>query len=340
MPKELFIRSEITDRQSAAETAKRWGMTKRRVLQLCREGKVYAAKMVDGEWTIPTTAVRPPDGRKYRKTSLPRHLSIVLRYADAAVRDVPAEMRGWSPDALDYFIRGSAFHLHTLETSSLNFGDICEILAGRAVAGKSIYEQMDVIYHKKAARFMVRAVEECRWLSVRFVEQLHGLLACGSPHHREPMRERDRVGECVRRVRTLRMHPIWLAADFLVRFLVLEPYDEHVERTAYMVANFILMSHGYPPVIIYRAVFKWWRNHLLYVHDANPNEPLIDEWEHLFDLEDDDELTPEDVKLELARTPIDPTIFGSVFAKAIKRSCRLGLMRAIPEGNDRWSHDP
>ena len=99
-----------------------------------------------------------------------------------------------------------------------------------------------------------------------------------------------------------------------------------------MVANFILMNHGYPPVIIYRAVFRWWRNYLLYVHDSNPNEPLIDEWEHLFDLEDDDELTPEDVKLELARTPIDPTIFVSVFAKAVKRSCRLGLMRAIPEG--------
>ena len=51
--------------------------------------------------------------------------------------------------------------------------------------------------------------------------------------------------------------------------------------SAYMVANFILMSHGYPPVIIYRAVFRWWRNHML----------------------------------------------------AVKRSCRLGLMRAIPEDN-------
>ena len=322
---------EITDRQSTAETAKRWGMTKRRVLQLCRAGKVYAAKMVDGEWTIPTAAVRPVDGRRYRNIEVPRHLATVLGYADAAVRDVPTEERGYSPEALDYFIRGSAFHLHTLETSPLNFGDVCENLAGRAVGGKSLYEQMGVIWHQRAIRFVVRAVDE-RWLlSVRFVEQLHGLLSCGNPRHHEPMQQRECVNGCVRRVRTLKMHPVWLAADFLVRFLVLEPYDENVERTAYMVANFILMSHGYPPVIIYRAVFRWWRDYLKLEFQNNPDSAIIDERDCLFDLEDEEDITPEDMKRSLARSPIDPTIFASVFVKAIKRSCRLGLMRAIPD---------
>ena len=59
-------------------------MTKRRVLQLCRAGKVYAAKMENGVWTSPTNAVRPPDGRKYRAKLIPKHIAMVLRYADGS----------------------------------------------------------------------------------------------------------------------------------------------------------------------------------------------------------------------------------------------------------------
>ena len=326
----ILKHEEITDRQTAAETAKRWGMTKRRVLQLCREGKVYAAKKVNGEWTIPTVAVRPTDRRRYRNAVIPKHLAMILSYADAAVRDVPPNQRGFSSDALNFFIRGSAFNLHTLETSPLNFSDVCEILEGRAVGGKELQEQIDVLYHQRAIRFIVQSVEDSRWLSMRLVEQLHSLLLCGKPNQFAKMRRRTRVKECVQRVRTRKEHPIWLATDFLVRFLLLDPYDEHVERTAYMVANFILMRHGYPPVLIYRAVFRWWHSNMrLFL--LNPNASLIDEWEDYFELENDKERTPErPIASILARTPLDPTIFVSLFAKAIRRSCRLGLMRAIP----------
>lgn len=319
----------------AAETAKRWGMSKRRVLQLCLSGKVYAAKMVKGKWTIPTNALRPPDGRPYRKMCIPKHLAIILRYADATRRDVPKEMRKRSKKALDYFIRGSAFHLHTLKTSRLTFGDVCEVLAGRAVGGKPLHEQMDVVYHQRAVMFMVQALRQGRRLSVLLVQQLHGLIACGDQFHREPMRERARVDECVRRVRTLWLHPIHLAADFLVRFLVLAPYDKQVECTAYMVANFILMSNGYPPVVIYRRVFKWWRVRYMNLPPGHSEREtkLVEEYSEVLDGTDwdGDELTPEDRTIKQAHTPVDPTIFVYIFAKAIHRSCNLGLMGAIPK---------
>jgi cytidine deaminase len=157
--------NEITDRQDAATTAKRWGMSKRRVLQLCNEGKVYAAKKIDGEWTIPTVALRPIDGRQHRGFVTPRHLKNILRYADAVVRDIPESERKWSRDAYEYFMRGSAFHLHTLETSHLNFGDVCQVLKGKAVAGKPLDEQMDVVYHHRATSFLCLALEGKRRFS-------------------------------------------------------------------------------------------------------------------------------------------------------------------------------
>ena len=342
-PMEQYFRQsrpEITDRQSAAQTAKRWGMTKRRVLQLCREKKVYAAKLVDGVWTIPTVAVRPPDGRQHRGAHIPKHLANHLRYADAAVRDAREAGLGNPDDALEYFVRGSASHLHTLKYSSFNFGEVCEILSGRAVEGKPKCNRKDVEYHQLAINFIMAALKERRWLSVRFVEQLHGLLLCGDPNYREPMKGRKCVKKCVERVRSLKKHPVWLAADFFVRFLALKPYSKQLERTAYMVVNFILMRNGYPPVIIYRGMIRWWRLRVLEQpdEDYSKNE---DAWctdeetlrgGYLKPYELDEYNMPDEADLlSFVHTKWDPTIIVSVLVKSIKRSCRLGLLPlAVP----------
>ena len=45
------------------ETAKRWGVTERRVTALCRNRRVISAKKEGKSWLIPDDAVLPPDGR-------------------------------------------------------------------------------------------------------------------------------------------------------------------------------------------------------------------------------------------------------------------------------------
>ena len=317
------VHNKITDRQDAAATAKRWGMTKRRVLQLCRAGKVYAAKMENGAWTIPVNAVRPPDGRKYRAKTIPKHVAMVIRYADAALRDVPKERWMALEDPKEYFIRGSAFHLHTLETSPLTFGDVCSVLQGNAVGGKPIGEQIAVWHHKETVDFMLDAVWLRQRLSLKFVEEVHGLLAHGSRFCREPMKRREYVALAIHRVNGMKAHPIYLAADFLTRFALLAPYRSENERTAYMLANYILIVNSYPPFMLYRRVFKWWRENC---GDLN----LFSEYE-AFD-EDaghgesyGDLMRDVNATWQLVGTPLDPTLFVSVIAKAVHCSCRRGL---------------
>ncbi len=53
-----------TDFFSAAETAKRWGISKRRVQILCSQGRVNGAMKVGLVWIIPATAEKPHDPRK------------------------------------------------------------------------------------------------------------------------------------------------------------------------------------------------------------------------------------------------------------------------------------
>ena len=315
----------VTDRQDAAATAKRWGMTKRRVLQLCREGKVYAAKKEDGVWTIPTNAVRPPDGRKYRAKIIPKHLAMVLRYADAAVRDAREEERMPLPKAMEYFIRGSAFHLHTLETSRLTFSDVCSVLNGNAVGGKPIDEQIAVRHHREAVEFMIDAAMRHRRISMKFVEEVHGLLAYGWRFCREPMLNREYVALAVHRVCCLKAHPIYLAADLLTRLTLLAPYQSDNERTAYVLANHILIANGYPPFMLYRAVFRWWREKCrnLDVFSELAFDEDVGHERNYGDL-----LRDVNATWQLIDTPLDPTIFVSVVAKAVHCSCRRGL--AIP----------
>ena len=54
----------IPDFFSAAETAKRWGISKRRVQIFCSQGRVNGAMRVGLVWIISATAEKPQDPRK------------------------------------------------------------------------------------------------------------------------------------------------------------------------------------------------------------------------------------------------------------------------------------
>ena len=260
------VRSEPVERVSADEIARIWGVSARRVRTFCQEGRVFAARKVDGVWTIPVTAERPVDGRYYRCRNVPSHLEEVVHHADMAMRDACRRRPPYSPqNRINFFMQGSAFHLHKLEPSSLTFDDVRKVIAGKAVGGKSLEDQLAVLWHVKALRHVFEAVRRRRRLSVRLVEELRAILGCGSADGRVRYRQgldgqcRDgagRVAELTARLTGGVMHPIVQAGIFIIDFLLASPFDGENERTAYLVANFILMKNGYPPVIIYRALFN------------------------------------------------------------------------------------
>lgn len=260
------LRRDGVLRVSAEEAARRWGISERRVRKLCQERRIFAAAKVDGVWMIPVTAARPVDGRAYRYRRVPRHLEDVVRHADEAMRDALGRRPQFSPaNRIAFFLQGSAFHLHKLEPSSLTFADVRSVLAGKAVGGKRLADQLAVLWHIRALRHVFAAVRQQRRLSVRFVEELRSILGCGSPDGRVRYREEpddngryaaEQVAELVARTRCSVMHPIAQAGTFIIDFLLASPFDDENERTAYLVANFLLMRRGYPPVVIYRALFN------------------------------------------------------------------------------------
>lgn len=60
------IRYEIMDYISIAETADKWGITRRRVQVLCAQNRIPGLTKFGKAWAIPRDAEKPADARKQK----------------------------------------------------------------------------------------------------------------------------------------------------------------------------------------------------------------------------------------------------------------------------------
>lgn len=49
---------------TAAQTAEKWNISRRRVSKLCSEGRIEGAKLMGNVWFVPEDAKKPEDKRK------------------------------------------------------------------------------------------------------------------------------------------------------------------------------------------------------------------------------------------------------------------------------------
>ena len=49
---------------TAAQTAEKWNISRRRVSKLCSEGRIEGAKLMGNVWLVPEDAKKPEDKRK------------------------------------------------------------------------------------------------------------------------------------------------------------------------------------------------------------------------------------------------------------------------------------
>jgi len=54
---------------TSTELAEKWGISSRRIVKLCNEGRIEGAMKKGKMWLIPTNAKKPEDGRhaRYKK---------------------------------------------------------------------------------------------------------------------------------------------------------------------------------------------------------------------------------------------------------------------------------
>lgn len=164
------------------------------------------------------------------------------------------------------------------------------LLFGITAQGKPLQEHLEMSGHDEAIKWIEEVVKEQRPLTENFIRQLHELLLKkpyevdaitpdGKPtkkkiqigsYKKTPNHVKTKTGEIFRfaspeetpammqnllcwynkKRKESDLDPVLFAAEFHYRFIRIHPFDDGNGRMARILMNFILMSFGYPPVII------------------------------------------------------------------------------------------
>lgn len=189
------------------------------------------------------------------------------------------------------------------------------ILFGITAQGKPLKDHFEITGHDEAIKWAMEVIEQDRPLTESFIRELHKLILKepydvdaitpeGQPTKKSvkvgiykttPNHVKTKTGEIFRfatpeetpalmndlinwyraKIQKDGFNPILLAAEFHYKYIRIHPFDDGNGRTARIVMNFILMQHGYPPVII-KTEDKEQYFAALRQADAGLIEPFID----------------------------------------------------------------
>jgi len=164
------------------------------------------------------------------------------------------------------------------------------ILFGITAQGKPLKDHFEVAGHDEAIKWILDIVKEERPLNESFIRELHKLILKeayqvdaitpdGFPtkkqinigvYKKTPNHVKTKTGEIFRfatpdetpilmkeliewyriKEEEKEKNPVLLAAEFHYKFIRIHPFDDGNGRTVRIIMNFILLKHGFPPVII------------------------------------------------------------------------------------------
>lgn len=142
---------------------------------------------------------------------------------------------------------------------------------GLTIGGKRLQEHFEVINHSEAISFIEDQVNRTEPLEERTLKTIHHLILkniddenAGTyrsinvrisasqhepPHFLQVSNEMKELFAWYEQEKD-RLHPVELAALFHFKFVYIHPFADGNGRTARLLMNLILMSHGFPPAIV------------------------------------------------------------------------------------------
>ncbi len=198
------------------------------------------------------------------------------------LRDIDALYKVWSSLTVpsgaqkqkmdEYFSVQYTYESNRIEGNTLSLGETMMVIKeGITISGKSIHEHLEAINHHEAIEILYEWVKGDLPFNERLLLQIHGLILRGI----------DRANAGIYRKLEVRitgsehvppqpylvpklmedyflffqknaaiLHPVILAAEMHERLVSIHPFIDGNGRTARLVMNLILLSHGYPLVIL------------------------------------------------------------------------------------------
>lgn len=256
---------------SSEKTARRWGISDRRVRVLCENGQISGAIRNGKLWKIPVCAEKPRDGRTMRGLGIPVALHGTVAQIDSLKTRLVAKRPltdGEREQLRNAFLVDYTYSSNAIEGNMLTLSETAMVLSGMTIGEKPLKDHLEATGHRDAFCFLEDFVNSGEAVSELFVRQLHSLVLADKPMDRgvyrripviitgavhtppQPCMVAPMMKEWVRDLLSTRHHPLVAAAEFHVRFEAIHPFIDGNGRTGRLLANFILMRSGYLPVSI------------------------------------------------------------------------------------------
>ena len=252
-----------------SDIANRWGISTRRVRQLCAEGRIDGVIRRGNLYYIPANAVQPVDARTHgtiKGKRLPQ-----LEVVDSLYERISA-MRPLSPAEVaalrEEFVIEHTYNSNAIEGNTLTMKETALALQGITIDRKPLKDHLEVVGYKEAYEYVEQLVQEKRPLTAHEICAIHSLVLADRREDRgrwrrvpvriagasavpvEPYQIEPMVGALLTDYATIYqpLHPAERAALFHLRFENIHPFIDGNGRTGRLLLNLQLMQAGFPPI--------------------------------------------------------------------------------------------
>jgi Fic family protein len=255
------------------EASLKWGISDRRIRILCNEGKIEGAMKIGRNWSVPSNAMKPIDNRTKMKSRF-QGINYQFDIIDEQKRTIDARRpltKNQYNTLRNNLIIEWTYNSNAIEGNSLTLSETKVVLEGITIGGKSVVEHLEAINHRDAILLLESIVDEHEDISEWNIRNLHQIILkdidnvnagkyrmenvlIGGARHippdylMVPVQMQKLVFEDNRE--WIHYHPVVRAALLHGEFVKIHPFIDGNGRTARLLLNLVLMSNGYPPIVI------------------------------------------------------------------------------------------
>ena len=246
------------------QASEKWGISDRRVRNLCAEGKIPGAYQEGRAWKIPIDAIKPADGRYKTKESLLSQIDCKKKELDGKRPLTEGELTRLNEE----FTVEYTYNSNAIEGNTLTLRETDLVLRGLTIDQKPLKDHMEAVGHKEAFDFVSELVKEKCEINERVIKQIHYLVLADKKDDRgvyrrlpvrimgaahEPVQPYlivPKMEELLRNYLASEEHIVTKLARFHIEFEGIHPFIDGNGRTGRLLVNLELMKAGYPPIDI------------------------------------------------------------------------------------------